>query len=61
MADQKEMRAVYVETLMSLAEEGKDIIVLEADLMRATGTTAFAKNIPSGPSMSASPRLISSA
>ncbi|MEN6499317.1 MAG: transketolase C-terminal domain-containing protein [Rectinema sp.] len=46
MADQKEMRAVYVETLMSLVEEGKDIIVLEADLMRATGTTAFAKKYP---------------
>ena len=46
MADQKEMRAVYAETLMSLVEEGKDIVVLEADLMRATGTTAFAKKYP---------------
>ncbi len=46
MADQKEMRAVYAETLISLVEEGKDIVVLEADLMRATGTTAFAKKFP---------------
>jgi len=46
MADQKEMRAVYAETLASLVEEGKDIVVLEADLMRATGTTAFAKKYP---------------
>jgi len=40
------MRAVYAETLISLVEEGKDIVVLEADLMRATGTTAFAKKYP---------------
>ena len=46
MSDQKEMRAVYAETLISLVEEGKDIVVLEADLMRATGTTAFAKKYP---------------
>ncbi len=46
MADQKEMRAIYAETLMALVEEGKDIIILEADLMRATGTTAFAKKYP---------------
>lgn len=46
MADQKEMRAAYAETLMTLVEEGKDIVVLEADLMRATGTTTFAKKYP---------------
>lgn len=45
MAD-KEMRAQYAETLISLAEAGADIVVLEADLMRATGTGAFAKRFP---------------
>lgn len=46
MADQKEMRAQYVETLISLVESGADIVVVEADLMRATGTGAFAKRFP---------------
>lgn len=46
MTEPKEMRAVYAETLVSLIEEGKDIVVLEADLMRTTGTTAFAKKYP---------------
>jgi len=45
MAD-KEMRAVYAETLAALADEGKDVLVVEADLMKATGTTAFAKRHP---------------
>ncbi len=46
MADQKEMRAQYAETLMSLVEEGSNIVVVEADLMRATGTGPFAKKYP---------------
>lgn len=45
MAD-KEMRAVYAETLAALADEGKDVVVVEADLMKATGTGAFAKRHP---------------
>lgn len=46
MSEQKEMRAAYAETLISMVEEGFDIVVLEADLMRATGTGAFAKKYP---------------
>jgi transketolase len=37
----KEMRAVYVETLLELAAADPRIMVVEADLMKATGTTAF--------------------
>jgi len=40
------MRAVYAETLVKLAQENKDIVVLEADLMRASGTGPFAKAFP---------------
>ena len=40
MAD-KEMRAVYCETLVRLAAQNKRIFVLEADLMKASGTTPF--------------------
>ncbi len=46
MSEQKEMRAAYAETLISLVDEGFDIVVLEADLMRATGTGVFAKRFP---------------
>jgi transketolase len=46
MAEQKEMRVQYTETLMALVEEGADIVVVEADLMRATGTGTFAKKYP---------------
>jgi transketolase len=42
----KEMRAAYAETLLALAAENPDILVLEADLMRATGTGAFQKAFP---------------
>lgn len=45
MAD-KEMRAVYCETLMRLAKEDSNIFVLEADLMRATGTAPFKAAYP---------------
>jgi transketolase len=44
--EKKEMRAAYVETLMELARENPDIVILEADLMKATGTGAFAKAFP---------------
>lgn len=37
----KEMRAVYCDTLIELASENPAIVVVEADLMRATGTTKF--------------------
>ena len=47
MADApKEMRAVYADTLISLAGENPDVVVVEADLMRATGTGSFAKAFP---------------
>ncbi len=45
MAD-KEMRAVYTETLIELAEKDPNIVVLEADLMKSTGTASFAKKFP---------------
>jgi len=44
--EKKEMRAAYVETLIELARENPDIVILEADLMKATGTGAFAKAFP---------------
>ncbi len=42
----KEMRAVYNETLMELAAVNPNIVVVEADLMRATGTIPFMKAFP---------------
>ena len=41
-----EMRKVYTETLMELAEKDPDIVVLEADLMRASGTGSFKDRFP---------------
>jgi len=46
MTDQLEMRAIYNETLINLAEEDLRIVLLEADLMRATGTRTFAEKFP---------------
>ena len=37
----KEMRAVYTETLIELAKSDPSIVVVEADLMKATGTISF--------------------
>lgn len=45
MAD-KEMRAVYAETLMELAEKDPRIVLLEADLMKASGTGVFKNKFP---------------
>ena len=42
----KEMRAVYCDTLMELAAENKDIVVLDADLMSSMGVAKFAKEYP---------------
>ena len=44
--ESKEMRVVYTETLIRLGADNKDIVVVEADLMKATGTGAFAKVYP---------------
>ncbi len=46
METNKEMRAVYAETLVRLGADDKNIVVLEADLMKATGTGPFAKAYP---------------
>ncbi|MDR2041732.1 MAG: transketolase family protein [Tannerella sp.] len=43
---QKEMRAVYARTLIALAEEDMRIVLLEADLMKASGTRAFGERFP---------------
>ncbi len=41
-----EMRTVYVQTLIEMAELNEQIVVLEADLMRATGTGIFKEKFP---------------
>ncbi len=46
MAKQMEMRAVYSQTLMDLAESDPRIVLMEADLMRATGTRNFSDRFP---------------
>lgn len=46
MADNKEMRAVYCDTLIELAEKDSRIMVLEADLMKASGTMPFKAKFP---------------
>lgn len=45
MAD-REMRAVYTESLIALAASDPAVCVVEADLARATGTGPFAKAYP---------------
>lgn len=42
----KDMRAVYAETLIELAKKDDRIVVLEADLMAATGTKCFKSEFP---------------
>lgn len=41
-----EMRAVYGDQLIRLAEEDERIVVLDADLMRANGTVPFKERFP---------------
>jgi transketolase len=41
-----EMRAVYAEGLLELAQKDERIVVLEADLMRANGTKVFKDRFP---------------
>lgn len=43
---EREMRAVYAETLVRLANDNKDIVILEADLMKASGTKPFRDAYP---------------
>ena len=40
------MRAVYAQTLIELAEKDERIVLLEADLMKASGTTVFRNRFP---------------
>lgn len=42
----KEMRAVYNETLIELARKDERIMVVEADLMKASGTMGFKATFP---------------
>lgn len=42
----KDMREVYTDTLIELAETNDKICVMEADLMRATGTNPFKEKFP---------------
>ena len=46
MANEKELRQIYAEILLDLAQSDDRIVVLEADLMKATGTTSFKENFP---------------
>jgi len=46
MANDKELRQVYAELLLKIAETDDRIVVLEADLMKATGTTPFKEKYP---------------
>jgi len=41
-----EMRTVYNDTLMDLAENNSNIVILDADLMGCVGTRVFAKKYP---------------
>jgi transketolase len=43
---EKEMRAVYAQTLIELAEKDERIVLLEADLMKASGTGVFKNRFP---------------
>jgi transketolase len=46
MMDQLEMRVVYTQALMEMAEKDERIVLLEADLMKASGTTVFRNKFP---------------
>ncbi len=45
--DKASMRKAYGQALVSLAKRGVDIVVLDADLSKSTGTLAFAREFPS--------------
>ncbi len=46
MLEAKEMRAVYCDTMIALAEKHPEIVVLDADLSGACGTKPFAQRFP---------------
>lgn len=43
---EKEMRTVYAETLIEMAEKNGNIVILESDLMKANGTGLFKEKFP---------------
>lgn len=46
MTDDREMRAVYCDKLIELAKKDRNIMAIEADLMKASGTTRFFQAYP---------------
>jgi transketolase len=46
MAETKEMRAAYVDTLLEMGAQNPNIVVLEADLAACTNTGLFKKQFP---------------
>lgn len=46
MQEKDEMRAVYVQTLIEMAEQDPRVVVLDADLMKANGTMPFKEHFP---------------
>lgn len=44
--EEKEMRTMYCETLMELAEKDENVVVLDADLMSSMGMVSFQKKYP---------------
>lgn len=46
LEDSKDMRTAFCESMLNLAKENSDICMLDADLMSAMGTKAFAAQFP---------------
>lgn len=46
MLDNREMRQVYCDNLIELARKNKNIVILEADLMKGSGTARFFAEFP---------------
>lgn len=46
MTAEQEMRTVYAETLIELAEQDRSLVALEADLMKASGMALFKARFP---------------
>lgn len=46
MLDNKEMRAAYCDCLIEMAKKNENIVVFDADLMKANGTGNFLKEFP---------------
>jgi len=46
MTEEREMRKVYCEELLKIAEQDERLVILDADLMMATGTIPFKDKFP---------------